>query len=99
MKKKNRRPLRPEVLYQNIREQAILDGDEPTIGDHWHGIGCYIGEDIWGDPEAFGGFSHYAEFDYPRLMAEWMWSPDGPKILDYNGNEVDEQGNIIDDGT
>ena len=39
----------PQEVYQGIR-----DGRDGPIGECWEGVGVYLGEDVWGDPVAFG---------------------------------------------
>ena len=40
----------PEERFRSIRE---ANPDDPCV-DAWDGIGCYLGDGIWGDPEYFG---------------------------------------------
>lgn len=39
----------PKEVYKGIR-----DGRDGLLGERWEGVGVYLGDDVWGDPEAFG---------------------------------------------
>lgn len=51
--KKKKTPAKPVARRDPLQELREKHPDDPT-GDHWRGVGCYIGEDVWGDPEYFG---------------------------------------------
>lgn len=45
--------LTKEEVLAEIRKIRQAHPNKP-VGKHWELYGCYIGDDVWGDPDYFG---------------------------------------------
>jgi len=68
------KPKSPVEVYRAIREV-----DHRTIGGHWDGVGVYLGDGVWGDPEAGEyEFEHQAALIAPWASRGVPATPDDP---------------------